>query len=250
METDVFLRRHNFITDVRGELPKHAAKVWRRRNPDFLVGMVWHHSATQGSVDAVARYHVGPNHISVNGLPGISYTFFIEPDGDVLLCNDLEAVTYSQGDRTKPGDENRMYLAVCFGGDFDAPGHNGCDAPTARQLYRGMELWFACRDSLGFESGDLFGHYHFGKANCPGTVLSGLIEAIRRDHSEDHNPAGITTMEGRQRALKALGFYEEALDGVWGVESRRALARYQASRGLVADGLWGPETERAILRDA
>jgi hypothetical protein len=40
-----------------------------------------------------------------------------------------------------------------------------------------------------------------------------------------------------QGALKQLGFYEGALDGAYGPQSRRALTRFQEARGLEVSGL-------------
>lgn len=251
MNTRQFLNRYDFVRDVRGEMPKHVARVWRRRSLDELHGMVWHQALGEGSVQGIARYHVGPNHISKSGLPTISYTFFVEPDGDCLLCNDLEATTFSQGDRTQPGDENRMYLAACFSGNFDAPGYSGTSQVTAQQLYSGMRLWLACAETFGWDGDGLLGHYHMGKAVCPGSALSQLIDTVRSDPTRRYRPRNdLSTPKLRQEALQKLGYYNGAVDGIWGFESRRALAAFQSARGLTVDGIWGPESHEALAREA
>lgn len=197
----------------------------------------------------VARYHVGPNHIHQSGLPGISYTFFIEQNGDVLLCNRIEDVTYSQGDRTKPGDENRLYLAVCFAGNFDAPGYQGTTQLATSQLYSGLRLWMACREYFKWSNNGLLGHHHMGKAVCPGSALSSVIDMVRNDPRGYGRSLDLSTPKTRQRALQRLGYYDGAVDGIWGMASRRALARYQRERGLTVDGIWGPESYEALRRE-
>lgn len=247
MDTTEFLRRYQFVRDMRRHLPRHKTRVWRKRPLDDLVGMVWHQTLGEGSVKGVARYHVGPNHISQRGLPCISYTFFVAPDGEVMLCNDLEDVTYSQGDRTKPGDENRMYVSACFAGNFDAPGYQGTTQVTARQISSGMLLWLACSGAFGWHGDALYGHHHMGKAVCPGSVLSGLIDAVRADTTGRDRE--LATPKQRQMALQDLGYYKGAIDGIWGIESRRALAAFQQDRGLTVDGIWGPESREALVRE-
>lgn len=245
----------NFVKDARSTVPRHGSRVWRKRKLEQIRGLVWHQTLGTGTAEQVARYHVAPNHISDRGLPSISYTFFIERNGDVLLCNDLEDITYSQGDRTKPGDENVMYLAAAFGGDFDAPGYSGSMQPTVWQLQAGLRLWLACRDVFGWNSDRLLGHHHFGKSVCPGTVLSQLIDAVQADTTDNRNERrrptapNLNTTFGRQDALFALGYYDGPLDGIWGMASRRALAAYQKDRGLKVDGIWGPQTAAAVYDD-
>lgn len=251
INTDAFLSAFPAITDMRGQLPRHVTIAWRKRKLSELEGMVWHQSLSAGSADALARYHVNPNHIARTGLPGISYTFFVEPGGEILLCNSLEDTTYSQGDRTKPGDENRIYLAGCFGGNFDAPGYRGSMVPTVEQLHGGLTLWRACRSAFGFDNDELYGHYHFGKSTCPGTTLSRLIDAIRDDETGAVEGSGpdFSTIASRQFRLKQLNFYAGKIDGIWGLKSRAALTRYQKERDLAVDGIWGPQTERAMRNE-
>lgn len=249
--TREFLERYDFVRDARDDMPRHVARVWRKRKLSELVGMVWHQSLGEGSALGVARYHVGPNHISQSGLPSISYTFFVEPEGDVLLCNDINDTTFSQGDRTKPGDENRMYLAACFAGNFDAPGYTGTTSVTARQVYSGMRLWLACSEAFRWDGDALLGHYHMGKAVCPGAALSQLIDTVRSDPTRRYRQAAdLSTPKLRQEALQKLGYYTGRVDGIWGIESRRALARFQKDRGLTVDGVWGPESREALAREA
>lgn len=57
----------------------------------------------------------------------------------------------------------------------------------------------------------------------------------------------LRTWAGAQWALKELGFYPSAVDGIWGPVSARSLALFQAANPpLLVDGVYGPAT-RAVL---
>ncbi|MGH2761243.1 MAG: peptidoglycan-binding domain-containing protein, partial [Thermoleophilaceae bacterium] len=49
-----------------------------------------------------------------------------------------------------------------------------------------------------------------------------------------------------QVALKSLGLYPIAVDGVRGPFTRRGVVRFQRRRGLLVDGIAGPQTRRAL----
>lgn len=50
-----------------------------------------------------------------------------------------------------------------------------------------------------------------------------------------------------QLALNRAGYGELALDGVFGMQTRNAVLRFQSDNGLVADGIVGPATHRALV---
>ena len=45
-----------------------------------------------------------------------------------------------------------------------------------------------------------------------------------------------------QKKLKSLGFFDSAVDGVYGIKTRSAVRQFQASVGITADGIAGPKT--------
>ena len=45
-----------------------------------------------------------------------------------------------------------------------------------------------------------------------------------------------------QNKLKSLGFFNGAVDGIYGVQTQSAVKRYQRSVGITADGVAGPKT--------
>lgn len=45
-----------------------------------------------------------------------------------------------------------------------------------------------------------------------------------------------------QQKLKSLGFFNSAIDGIYGVKTQSAVKRFQKSVGITADGIAGPKT--------
>lgn len=56
----------------------------------------------------------------------------------------------------------------------------------------------------------------------------------------------LSTVVGRQVALRALGRDPGKLDGVWGSASKSSLTLVQRDLALSIDGVWGPRTDVAI----
>jgi hypothetical protein len=232
------------IDDARRYLPRHATKKWRRRDPRALRGVVYHQALGVRFATDLAAFHVKPNFLSSDGLPGASYTLFVEPDGRALLCNDVEDVTWSQGDRRRPGDENVAFMAVCFGGKFSGPGYFYPGAPTTQQLMTAENLWFWLRDNLGFDAGALYGHFDFGKPACPGYSLEALVRRLR---DRDANVLWGRSAE-RQQILKDTGYYAGMIDGMWGPRSAAAMRRFREDHDLPVMDEWGADVEVAFLR--
>lgn len=232
-----------FVKDMRTTLPRNPGMTWSRRDPSKIRGVVYHQSLGSANAKDIARYHTGPNHIAGGGLPSIAYTFFVERDGRALLCNDVEDVTWSQGDASKPGDENVRYISVCFGGDFTGPGHVGNDNLTTEQLTTAGLLWMLLRDLFELSNDQLFGHYDFGKPACPGTDLATFIAIVNEDVEFDNDESLAVT---QQRLLTTLGYYDGAIDGIWGPRSKSALLAFQRDHGLTPDGVWGVRTNQAV----
>ena len=59
-----------------------------------------------------------------------------------------------------------------------------------------------------------------------------------------HGPA----VEQLQTRLQALGFYEGAIDGVFGPQTETAVQAMQTQNGLVVDGIVGPESWSILLK--
>lgn len=247
-----------WLIDYRPFLPTHATKRFRRRvSPSDILGACTHQSGSNNQIpEKTAAYHVSANHVSGTGCPGLLYGFAIStqvhPD-KVLLCNDLQSITWSQGkgdDGSHPeysGDENRHLVSVLVMGDFDEIGRGrGRGDPSRSQLMRWDLLMSWLESTFRFDHNGLFGHYHFGKAACPGRTLREQIEARR---AIVHR--GLDTDADWQKALLAWDptcLPRYGADGVWGEESRRALIRFERSNQHRIDGFRDPFTELLLLR--
>ena len=77
------------IRNIASSLPKHPDLQYDKRRLDQIDQVIIHHSATpvRASPESIARYHVGPNHISSEGIPGIAYHFLINFSGQVFQVN-------------------------------------------------------------------------------------------------------------------------------------------------------------------
>jgi len=243
--------------DIRGELATNpSGRKWRNRDVSELKGMVWHQELGWGTVEDVAEYHTGPkSHLTDGGVESISYTFAIRRNGQIVLCNDLEKSTWSQGYKARVGDENAEFLSVMYEGHFNSVHHvtnNVAGEPTGDQILAGMVLWQQCKKIWQWNSNDLYGHYHFGKPACPGTTLQMIIDYVRTTRPLIPTPKIDFTLNcstSRQSALKHLGFYRSKVDGIWGPGSIGAVTKFQDAHGLYSDGLWGPQTEKAIVNE-
>lgn len=235
--------------DGRATLKQNPqGKKWNLREVEALKGMVWHQELGWGSVEAVAAYHTGADsHLHEGGVESIAYTFAIRRNGQIVLCNDFNKAVWSQGFKGRPGDENAEFMSVMYEGMFKAPNVDDPSAgePNYQQMLSALLLWHIFRERWKWLSDDLHGHFNFGKPACPGSTLETVIRAINTNTEKPKHD--LKRVEGRQQALKDLGFYDGDVDGVWGPRSRGALIRFQERRGLLADGIWGPMTEAAVV---
>jgi hypothetical protein len=158
----------------------------------------------------------------------------------------VECITYSQGSR----DANKHYIAVCFGGNFSAPGYVGSQVPTEDQIWAGTYLWFHLKSIFNFTNNQLYGHYHFGKKSCPGYKITELIEKINATTEPDLDVKYDldASIIDRQRALKTVGYYNGKIDGEWGNISKTALVNFQKDQNITIDGVWGRQTTIAMLQ--
>jgi N-acetylmuramoyl-L-alanine amidase len=235
------------------DIPRNpdSTQQWGTRDPNKLNGLVIHQALSHGTVEQIARYHIGPNHMSQEGLPGLAYTFAIRKNGEILQCWELNQKPWSQGWLDRPGDENAEFVSCCLEGMFIGNGVTDPTAgePTLDQMRSALGLWAALRGAFGWSEGVLYGHFDFGKPSCPGHTMERIIRAVRLNAAEpvipDASPVFSETAK-RQELLSELG-YGIIVDGIWGPESREALIRFQMDAGLTPDGVWGPRTQKAVL---
>ena len=81
------------------DLPEHLSKEYKNRSLEDSLYIFIHHTASPSSakIENIARWHV--NH---NGWPRIAYHSGIKANGDILILNDLETLSYhTKGSNTK-----------------------------------------------------------------------------------------------------------------------------------------------------
>ena len=76
-------------------------------------------------------------------------------------------------------------------------------------------------------------------------TLETVIDAVRSN--AEKQAFDLKTVDGRQEALKELGYYKGAIDGLWGPGSKGALIKFQEENDLAPDGIWGSKTEAAVI---
>lgn len=247
------------IQDLRRILPSGGLMNRRfgKRNIKDVIGVCWHQALSWGSVEAIAKFHTGPHSTMAkngHGLEAIPYTWAIRRDGSICLCNKFKLKTWSQGTKSRKGDENKQFMAVLFCGKLKGQGVHDKDAkdPTLEQIQSGIILWTVLRDLLELGGTELHGHFEFGKPACPGDTLERVVKAIRsnarKKADRDADELDLAKMIDRQKALIQLGYANHVgvADDNWGPKSKGALVQFQRDNDLTVDGLWGPRTEAAI----
>ena len=182
------------VHDMRGNLAKHASKTFSDRPVSNLQGVAFHHSAgSTGGLDkflSIARYHVGPNHISSTGAPGICYSMGITADGEVAI--------------------------------FSTPGHDAKE-PSPEQLWAVCCVALAFRSVFGVGFG-FAGHFDFGKPRCPGSTIEAVVRAMRTHVAQPHDEGNLDSLAAVQTALGKLGYTPGTPDGIAGPRTRASLS--------------------------
>jgi len=236
------------IKDARPLMPKGPG-AWKKRSLDRIVGVCLHQNGSNNFDRPLgtARYHTGPNHIDSKGLPSTVYNFMV-PDlaEPAWLTNEIDDVTWAQGDEHTPGSENEFLLSVLVMGNYDGPGHRGSRPAPSKGQMKALETLLAwLQHTFGFGDEGIFGHLHFRKPACPGFALMGYIEA-RREGCDD-----LQSDMDWQLALLArdpLCLPRWGADGDWGTESQRALISFQRDVRFSPKGFKDPFTELLLLR--
>ena len=163
------------IKDVRDTLQKNPhGKVWGQRDLAQINRIILHQELGEGTTESVNNYHISDAcHVSSGGTPKICYHFTIEKDGSVYWCNSLEEIVW----HTKT--QNTCGVGIMLVGDFDGENHVGKSVPTEEQEKSFYKLTRMLLSDLELPCSEVYGHCHFGKPACPGTVAEQWIENIR-----------------------------------------------------------------------
>jgi N-acetylmuramoyl-L-alanine amidase len=135
----------HWLHDISPVLP--VSREPQRRDAAGIDTVVLHCTAMPDwNVWTTARYHTGPNHISDDGCPTISYAYFVEPDGLMYRClpNDVRG--------WHVGPWNDRSIGVCMS-------YEAADEPPPRvQLEAAAELCAAVALELGLGPERVLGH--------------------------------------------------------------------------------------------
>ena len=124
-----------------------------------------------------------------------------------------------------------MRLNIPWGGY----GIHGTDDPQSI----GKAVSHGCIRLLNEDVIELYDIVPLGTAvNILGTISTGRILQVGVERGPD--------VEEVQSILGRLGYYDGAIDGIYGEQTRDAVIAFQRDYGLVADGIVGPNTYEAL----
>ncbi len=232
------------ITNLIEELPWHPNRRWSKRSLNRINKIIIHQALGEGSVEQVNNYHItAPNHISSKGCPHICYHYCIRDNGEVVQANDLSSITW----HCKGENSNAIGIVVI--GNFQGPGYSlGTQGPTDAQMdsLKGLVDYLLSGFSLSKQ--DVYGHFHFGKPECPGYVIQKWIEETRNEVITAIAAKKIPlTIEEVQERLNKLGYAVGKVDGIQGIKTAASIRRFQADNGLNVDGVVGPHTWKTLI---
>ncbi len=208
------------VHDKRGLLPTGGRPPRVRGIPD-VCGIVVHHTASNGSLGGVARYHV-----SSRGWNEIGYHFWVDFDGGVSYLNDVTHIVNAQSGTaplpfTRP---NSNYVAVVLRGALHE------HAPTPGQLDALRWLHRALQVECGLPPWAVWPHRAFKATICPGDELAAVVDEMAGPRAPLASLP--STVLDVQNALVTLGFDPGHPDGVWGPRTSRALEEATGSADL------------------
>lgn len=152
---------------------KQANRTWFQRNVNTITKLVVHHTASRqlGGSDQ-EQLQAEANHHNANGWPGLSYTFFILPNGNTHQINNFTDVTWTDG-------VNWDCVSVCLKGYFHDP-HN--ENPTPQQIKSLKELLDELstkHPEFPADHDDVYGHRERNSTSCPGDKLFPSVKEYR-----------------------------------------------------------------------
>jgi len=156
-----------WIKDVRRKLPVHPDRKYNRRILSTIEQVIIHHSTgpTTQTPSSIAQYHVGPNHISNEGIPGIAYHYIIDREANVFHTQDLENISWHVS------GQNTRSIGICFIGDYDEL------EPTEMQILQLLRLIQYLNRRLGRRL-QIAGHRDYSTKTCPGKYTN--LDQVRQ----------------------------------------------------------------------
>jgi len=228
------------IINLTAVLPWNPKRQWGTRELSRINKIIVHQELGEGTIEQVNRYHIKPNHISPKGCPHFCYHYGIRKNGEVIQANELSQITW----HTK--GQNGVAIGIMLVGNFAGPGHSvGTSEPTTEQLKSLDELVSYLKKSFNLSNQEVFGHYHFGKPACPGTIVQEWIENYRNNITAEISVE--KTVGEIQKRLNKLGYACGKVDGIVGVNTMAAIRKFQSDNLLEVDGIVGPQTWKRLV---
>lgn len=183
------------------------------------------------------KYKVGPRRVKVDTIHGMKMKGFDYSDGQYATLVKLAKVLLEIFPLIKP--------------DFkrDADGDIVKTELADPKAYHGFICHFQVTrkkiDPISFD----FDRFLKGVNGTAEAVAP--TEAPAEDSSlgtDEAVPIQLDGWQGRQSALKSLGYDPGDIDGAFGPKTKEALRAFQADQGLEPDGIWGPKTLAAMRK--
>ena len=174
----LFKKDNCSIMIVELDLPKNPNYngTWGQRPISFIDKIVIHQALSEADTVRIHNYHTSENcHLRTGGAPKIAYHYTIEKCGTIYKVNELtDVVWHCYG-------QNMHSVGILVIGDFDGPVHIGKSCPTEKQLKSLNDLLRFLQKELSIEDKYIYGHYDFGKQNCPGNEMERFIKRYKSE---------------------------------------------------------------------
>ncbi|WP_147803117.1 peptidoglycan recognition protein family protein [Alkalicoccus halolimnae] len=221
------------IKDVRKKLLEHRKKTYRTGVlPDNIT---IHHSATEtGNSSAFAAYHVN-NH----QWPGVGYHYIILKNGVVERCWDDHTVSY----HTRGLNTGNIGICLVGNGSF-----------TTSQKSSLIKLIQILLKKYGMDISKVKGHRERRgqTTRCPGFDAGVIRDKLRNDLNSPLLKIGSKGGEVKrmQKILaRNVQLSKYGADGIFGLETEKAVKEFQKQRKLTADGIVGVKTWKELLKE-
>jgi hypothetical protein len=208
------------IIDVSLTLPRHPTKRSKWRKKSDIKRVVIHTTDINSNPWALARYDIGPNHISLTGCPCITYANIIMDSGLVYRTLAAQEVSWHVG----MWNFSSLGVALMYkcsddkGVDSFGPTQEALNSLYALVAKQCLELKLEPDCVVGHRELEYTGFkwINLRKSylkSCPGWKVD--MDSVRF----------LVTLE-MQSLLKRQGFYRGKIDGDFGPLSKAALAAY------------------------
>lgn len=210
--------------DLSHTLPRHATKIYDRRDISDISRIVVHTTDWNCTPEELANYDISPNHISSTGCPAITYHGLITQKSEWIKTLPYNEVSWHVG----PWNPGSVGIALVY----RVSDENGQDtyAPRERQIKTLIRVCSSLCFNLEIEPTQVFGHRelkHTGwfffkgsrklRKTCPGMRVD--LDEIRE-----------RVIRYVQLCLMMQKYYPGPPDGIWGPVSIAAFYRYLAER--------------------